>query len=99
MSISSKILRQIVMKARHIFNACCIVLFASAAGFTGAGKLVQTETPAEKEFKNIQIFKGKPAREVRPAMEGITAALGVGCDFCHTQGANGESKWESDDKE
>lgn len=85
------------MRARHIINASCIVLFAAAAGFTGAVQL-QTETPAEKEFKNIQVFKGKPAREVRPAMEAFTSALGVGCDFCHSQ-VNGVTKWESDDKE
>ena len=84
------------MKAKSLLLPTSVVVFATAVGFSSPQ---QTETPAEKEFKNIQVFKGKPAREVRPAMEGITAALGVGCDFCHAQDAKGEFQWDKDDKE
>ena len=36
---------------------------------------------AEQQFKNIKVLKGIPADQVIPAMEFITASLGVECDF------------------
>ncbi len=42
---------------------------------------------AEEQFKNIQVLKGIPADQVIPAMQFITASLGVECEFCHVQGA------------
>src|SRR5271157_4485250 len=48
---------------------------------------------AEEQFKNIQVLKGIPADQLIPAMQFITASLGVGCDFCHVEGA-----FEKDDK-
>ncbi|MGA8764338.1 MAG: photosynthetic reaction center cytochrome c subunit family protein, partial [Candidatus Sulfotelmatobacter sp.] len=48
---------------------------------------------AEEQFKNIQVLKGVPADQLIPAMQFITASLGVECDFCHVQGA-----FEKDDK-
>jgi photosynthetic reaction center cytochrome c subunit len=48
---------------------------------------------AEEQFKNIQVLKGIPADQLIPAMQFITASLGVECEFCHVQGA-----FEKDDK-
>lgn len=48
---------------------------------------------AEQQFKNIQVLKGVPADQIVPAMQFITASLGVQCDFCHVQGA-----FDKDDK-
>ncbi len=48
---------------------------------------------AEGRFKNIQVLKGSPADEVVPAMQFISAALGVDCDYCHVEHAP-----EKDDK-
>lgn len=48
---------------------------------------------AEEQFKNIQMLKGVPADQLIPAMQFITASLGVECEFCHVQGA-----FEKDDK-
>jgi hypothetical protein len=48
---------------------------------------------AEEQYKNIQVLKGIPADELIPAMQFITASLGVECEFCHVQGA-----FEKDDK-
>src|SRR5580698_10109635 len=48
---------------------------------------------AEEQFKNIQALKGVPADQVLPAMQFITASLGVECQFCHVEGA-----FEKDDK-
>jgi len=59
---------------------------APAAGVT-APKL------AEEQFKNIQSFKGVPADQVVPAMQFISASLGVECEFCHVRGS-----FEKDDK-
>jgi photosynthetic reaction center cytochrome c subunit len=47
----------------------------------------------EQQFKNIQTLKGIPADQLIPAMQFITASLGVECEFCHVQGA-----FEKDDK-
>ena len=48
---------------------------------------------AEQAFKNIQVLKGAPADQIFPAMQFISASLGVECEFCHVEG-----KFESDDK-
>ena len=48
---------------------------------------------AEQAYKNIQILKGRPADQVIPAMQFITASLGVECEYCHVQGA-----FDKDDK-
>jgi outer membrane lipoprotein-sorting protein len=49
--------------------------------------------PAEAVFKNIQVLKGVPSDQVQPAMQFITASLGVQCAFCHVQG-----HFDQDDK-
>ena len=48
--------------------------------------------PAEKVFKNIQMFKGIPAGRVLRIMEiGYARSLGVDCTHCHIP-----EKWESE---
>jgi hypothetical protein len=49
--------------------------------------------PAETVYKNIVQLKGTPADQLMPAMQFISASLGVQCDFCHVAG-----KMEADDK-
>jgi tetratricopeptide (TPR) repeat protein len=48
---------------------------------------------AEQVYKNIQILKGVPAGQVVPAMQFITASLGVECSYCHV-----ENHFDKDDK-
>jgi hypothetical protein len=48
---------------------------------------------AEQVYKNITELKGIPADQLMPAMQFISASLGVQCDTCHVQG-----KFEADDK-
>jgi photosynthetic reaction center cytochrome c subunit len=48
---------------------------------------------AEGHYKNIQVLNGTPWEDVVPAMQFITASLGVDCDFCHVDHAP-----EKDDK-
>jgi len=42
---------------------------------------------AEEVYKNIQLLKRVPSDQVVPAMQFISASLGVQCDFCHVSGA------------
>ncbi len=72
-----------------------------AAGIGGRGLYAQqTSTPApvpaktaEEQFKNIQVLKNIPADQLIPAMQFITASLGVECEFCHV-----EHEMQKDDK-
>jgi len=63
---------------------------AQSAPPAGSGPAAKT---AEQAYKNIQVLKGRPADQVIPAMQFITASLGVECDHCHVQGA-----FDKDDK-
>ena len=54
----------------------------------------QEQKPAEEVFKNVQMFKGRPAAVLARSMEmGFTRALGVQCTHCHVPG-----EWDKDDK-
>ena len=48
---------------------------------------------SEDTFKNIQVLKEIPEDRLILAMQFMTASLGVGCDFCHVEGA-----FEKEDK-
>jgi photosynthetic reaction center cytochrome c subunit len=48
---------------------------------------------AEEVYKNITALKGTPADQLVPAMQFISASLGVECSTCHVEG-----KPEADDK-
>src|SRR5579863_3847705 len=48
---------------------------------------------AAQQFKNVQVLKDVPADQLIPAMQFITASLGVDCDYCHVEHA-----FEKDDK-
>ncbi len=65
---------------------------APAAGNAAAGNTAGPKK-AEEQYKNIQVLKGIPADQLIPAMQFITASLGVGCEFCHVEGA-----FDKDDK-
>ena len=47
----------------------------------------------EQTYKNIQVLKGIPSGQLIPAMQFITASLGIECGFCHV-----ENHFEQDDK-
>jgi photosynthetic reaction center cytochrome c subunit len=49
---------------------------------------------AGEAFKNIQVLKDAPADQLMPAMQFISASLGVECEHCHVDRAP-----EKDDKE
>ena len=55
------------------------------------------EKPAEKQFKNIQVFKGLPASQIDGTMDFIAGSLGVRCGFCHVRDASGHFDMSKDD--
>ena len=56
----------------------------SASGESG-GKSIASRSPqsAESAFKNIQVLKNIPSGQLVPAMQFISASLGVQCNYCH----------------
>ncbi len=48
---------------------------------------------AEKKYRNIQVLKGVPARNVPSIMRALNRALGVECVACHVQ-----DKWDDESK-
>lgn len=72
---------------------CGLAVGGVAAQSGTSAATTHTAKLAEEQFKNIQVLKGIPADQLIPAMQFITASLGVGCDFCHVEGA-----FEKDDK-
>lgn len=73
---------------KHLWLVC----LAAGVAMTAYGQSAEPKT-AEQQFKNITQLKGTPADQLIPAMQFISASLGVECSFCHVQGHN-----EADDK-
>src|SRR5690349_3114010 len=66
----------------------CVLLAARAQNPPpAAGKT------AAQQFKNIQVLKDIPADDLIPAMQFISASLGVECTYCHVERA-----FDKDDK-
>lgn len=73
--------------------SCGVMNDAARAQASAAASTPMPPKRAEEQFKNIQVLKGIPADSLIPAMQFITASLGVECEYCHVQGA-----FEKDDK-
>jgi photosynthetic reaction center cytochrome c subunit len=73
------------------------LVIAAASAQSGAAPQPPAPKLAEDQFKNIKVLKGMPADQVRPAMQFITASLGVECEYCHVRGDRG-LEFEKDDK-
>jgi len=52
------------------------------------------EKAAQPKFKNLQVLKDVPSDQMIPAMQFISASLGVECEFCHVRDA-----YDKDDKQ
>ncbi len=72
-----------------LFMVTLVGVSAQSTPQSGTGQPSAGTAPkkAEETFKNIQVLKGVPADQLIPAMQFITASLGVECDYCHVQGA------------
>ncbi len=79
-------------------------LIAGLALLSARGQSTPTPAPptpklAEEQFKNIKVLKGIPAEQVFPAMQFITASLGVECEYCHVRQDHGPGMaFDKDDK-
>jgi hypothetical protein len=80
----------------HVVRKAIFVSVSLAAALLAA----RAQTPpqgaaktASQQFKNVQVLKDIPADQLIPAMQFITASLGVECEYCHVEHAN-----EKDDK-
>ena len=84
-----------VSQAAALATPFLFVLAAPAADAPAApAPAAPDPNKAEGRFKNIQVLKGYAADDVIPAMQFISNALGVDCEFCHVDHAP-----EKDDKE
>jgi hypothetical protein len=73
--------------------AIALVILVAHAQFGPAQSAPAAGKTAEQVYKNIQVLKGVPAEQVIPAMQFISASLGVECEHCHVERA-----FEKDDK-
>ncbi len=88
------------MRPQRMLLATCVA--GAVLGFGVARLWTQSAQPStaaatkttEQVYKNIQVLKSVPADQLIPAMQFMTASLGVQCDFCHLENA-----LEKDDKE
>ena len=65
----------------------------SATPQAPAAPPANTVKTASEQYKNIQVLKDIPADQLVPAMQFMTASLGVECEYCHVHGA-----FDKDDK-
>lgn len=77
---------------RTVFAAIAVMAICALGSSEMYAQGADSKT-AEQVYKNIIQLKGTPADQLTPAMQFISASLGVDCEFCHVQG-----KFELDDK-
>ena len=84
------------MRIGTIVGLTVIYAFAARAAEAPPPAAAPAADPskAEGRYKNIQVLKGHSADDVIPAMQFMSNALGVDCEFCHVDHAP-----EKDDKE
>ena len=68
-------------------------LFLCGAGLRDTSVNAQ-EKAAQPRFKNLQVLKDIPPEQLIPAMQFMSASLGVECEFCHVRDA-----FDKDDKQ
>ncbi len=79
MKLGVEVMRKFTGIAPAMLLACAM---APHAGFAQSAD----SKTAEQVYKNIVQLKGTPADQLQPAMQFISASLGVDCAFCHVQG-------------
>ena len=80
--------KRIVFGVARLASVFALVIVVAPAQSAPAGSKM-----AEEVYKNIQVLKGVPADQVIPAMQFISASLGVDCEHCHVERA-----FDKDDK-
>jgi photosynthetic reaction center cytochrome c subunit len=76
------------------------VLALATNGITAQSGTAQTSArnagsppkTTDEVYKNIKVLKGIPSDQLIPAMQFISASLGVGCDHCHVEQRDKDDK-------
>jgi photosynthetic reaction center cytochrome c subunit len=76
------------VEPRRFLSIAAAAITASLAILGARAQSPAAQTPAapklaEQQFKNIKVLNGIPAEQVIPAMQFISASLGVECNYCH----------------
>src|SRR5579871_5613355 len=89
--------RRITTKAAGFHGVLAMALFLAMTrpglAQSGSGQPAAATKTTDEVYKNIKVLKGIPASQLIPAMQFITASLGVKCDHCHAEG-----HFDSDEK-
>ena len=93
MNLSVRVRKVMVVSSSLIAAVAMALLAASAQNPPQAGASAGAPKTAAQQFKNIQILKDIPADQLIPAMQFISASLGVECEYCHV-----EKAFDKDDK-
>ena len=83
---------QATLVAGALAISIALAVLAASAQAPQGGTPLAPKTAAQ-QFKNIQVLKAIPADQLIPAMQFITASLGVDCEYCHVERA-----FDKDDK-
>jgi hypothetical protein len=78
--------------AGFAFAPVLVALMARGQGGPAQSVPMANKT-AEEVYKNIQVLKGVPSDQIIPAMQFVSASLGVECEHCHVERA-----FDKDDK-
>src|SRR6266851_6910913 len=87
--------RFLVMCVTALFVAFVGLVAFAPVGQTSNQQPVAAAPPAEKTVeqvqKNIKVLSGLPESQLIPAMNFMSASLGVRCTYCHV---NKDGKWD-----
>jgi photosynthetic reaction center cytochrome c subunit len=102
MKIPTSLLTFVRVAARQISLLTAVIL-AGALTMVGAhaqspaAQAPGTPKTAGQQFKNLKVLNDIPADQLFPAMQFVTASLGVECEYCHVHEGKGMA-FEKDDK-
>ena len=85
-------------KLALVIGSIAIMGAAAARAADAPRKAPSPDVPAEKFYKNIQVFQGLPSTDLVPAMNFMADSLGVKCSYCHVTNDTGRWPMEKDDK-
>ena len=87
--------RSVLRSARIVgLNLCWIYLLLFCGFGLRDASVSAQERASQSKFKNLQVLKDVPPDQLLPAMQFISASLGVECEFCHVRDA-----YDKDDKQ
>ncbi|MGH9761255.1 MAG: c-type cytochrome [Blastocatellia bacterium] len=86
-----RLLKCFVAVSMLTISLIAVVTAHGSGGDRSASPQVQSKTAGEV-YGNVQVLKEIPASKLGGAMRFMTASLGVGCDYCHTDAFASDEK-------